>query len=67
MIGGKARDGKRKEKKIPQWQQRIEKSIGEWRKDLGRLEKLRKSGKLNDEEWKSWTRNTIFLRKDVFW
>ena len=49
MIGGKVRDGKRKEKKKPHWQQRIEKSISEWRKDLGRVEDLKRSGKFNDE------------------
>ena len=49
MIRGKVGDGKRKEKKKPHWQWRIEKSIGEWRKDLGRVEQLRKSEKLNYE------------------
>ena len=49
MIGGKVGDGSRKEKKKPHWQQRIGKSVGEWRKDLGRVEELRKSGTLNDE------------------
>ena len=29
--------GKRKENKKPRWQRRIEKSIGEWRKDLTKL------------------------------
>ena len=33
--------GKRKENKKPRWQ-RIEKSIGEWRKDLARVDELRK-------------------------
>ena len=37
MIGGKVEYGKRKEKKKPHWQQKIEKSIGEWRKDLGTM------------------------------
>ena len=49
MIGGKMADGKRKEKKKPHCHRRIGKSIGGWRKDLGRVEELRKSGKLNDE------------------
>ena len=49
MIGGKVGDGKRKEKKKPHWQQRIEKSIGEWRKDLAWVEQLKRSGKFNDE------------------
>ena len=49
MTGGKVADGKSKEKEKPHWQRRIEKSIGEWRKYLGRVEELRKSGKLNDK------------------
>ena len=66
MIGGKVGDGKRKEKKIPQWQQRIEKSIGEWRKDLGRLEELRKSGKLNDEAMEKLDKKYNLLEKGCF-
>ena len=38
----KKKKGKRKENKKPRWQRRIEKSIGEWRKDLARVDELRK-------------------------
>ena len=40
LIG--RRRGKRGDRKKPRWQRRIERSIVEWRKDLGRVEELRK-------------------------
>ena len=63
MIGGKVGDGKRKEKKKPHWQRRIEKSIGELGKDLGRVEGLRKSGKLNDETMEKLHKKFNLLEK----
>ena len=63
MIGGKVGDGKRKEKKKPHWQQRIEKSISEWRKDLGRVEDLKRSGKFNDETMEKLDKKYNLLEK----
>ena len=37
---------KKKEKGKPYWQRRVERNIGEWRKDLGRVEELRKGTEL---------------------
>ena len=66
MIRGKVGDGKRKEKKKPHWQQRIEKSIDEWRKDLGRLEELRKCGKLMYEAMEKLDKKYSLLEKGYF-
>ena len=66
MIRGKVGDGKRKEKKKPHWQQRIEKSIDEWGKDLGRLEELRKSGKLIYEAMEKLDKKYNLLEKGYF-
>ena len=63
MIGGKVGDRKRKEKKKPHWQRRIEKSIGELGKDLDRVEGLRKSGKLNDEAMEKLHKKFNLLEK----
>ena len=41
-LGLKVRDRKKTEFRKPWWQRRIERSIGEWRKDLGRIEEIRK-------------------------
>ena len=41
-LGLMGKGKKRKEKGKPWWQRRLEKSIGEWRKDLGRVEEIRK-------------------------
>ena len=63
MIGGKVGDGNRKEKKKSHWQQRIGKSIGEWRKDLDRVEESRKSGTLNDEAMEKLDKKYNLLEK----
>ena len=63
MIGGEVEDEKRKEKKKRHWQRRIEKNIGEWTKDLGRVEELRKSGKLNDEAMEKLDKKYNLLEK----
>ena len=67
MIAGKVGDAKRKEKKKPHWHQRTEKSVGEWRKDLGRVEELKKSGKLNDEAAEKLDKKYSLLEKGSFW
>ena len=41
-LGLKVRDRKKAEFRKPWWQRRIERSIGEWRKDLSRIEEIRK-------------------------
>ena len=66
MIGGKMGDGKREEKKKPHSQRRIEKSIGKWRKYLGRVEELRKTGKLNDEAIEKLDKKYNLLEKGCF-
>ena len=67
MIAGKVGDAKRKEKKKPHWNQRTEKSVGEWRKDLGRVEELKKSEKLNDEAAEKLDKKYSLLEKGSFW
>ena len=42
-------EGKKKEKDKPFWQRRIERNIGEWQKDLGKVEEIRKGTKLKAE------------------
>ena len=42
-------EGKNKQKVKPFWQRRVESNIAEWRKDLGRVEEVRKGTKLKDE------------------
>ncbi|MGY8822311.1 MAG: RNA-directed DNA polymerase, partial [Pseudomonadales bacterium] len=45
----KEKVGKFKEKGKPFWQRRVERNIAEWRKDLGRVEEMRKGTKLKAE------------------
>ena len=45
----KKTEGKNKEKEKPFWQRRVERNIVEWRKDLGRVEEVRKGTKLKDK------------------
>ena len=49
-LGVKGRKkGKKMERKKPRWQRRIEKSIKNWRKDLSRIQEIRR-GVLNDRK-----------------
>ena len=49
-LGMKGRKkGKKMERKKPRWQRRIEKSIKNWRKDLSRIQEIRR-GVLNDRK-----------------
>ena len=41
-------EGRKKEKGKPYWQRRVEKNIVEWRKDLGRVEEMRKGTVLKE-------------------
>ena len=45
-LGLKIGAGKKAEEKKPWWQRRIERSIKVWRKDLGRVEEIRKGAKV---------------------
>ena len=45
----KKAEGKNKEKDKPFWKRRVERNIVEWRKDLGRVEEVRKGTKLKDK------------------
>ena len=42
-------EGKKKEKSKPFWERRVGRNIVEWRRDLGRVEEVRKGTKLKDE------------------
>ena len=42
-------EGKKKEKEKPFWQRRAERNIGEWQKNLGRVEEIRNGTKLKAE------------------
>ena len=42
-------EGKNKQKGKPFWQRSVERNIAEWRKDLGRVEEVKKGTKLKDE------------------
>ena len=45
----KKAEGKNIEKDKPFWKRRVERNIVEWRKDLGRVEEVRKGTKLKDK------------------
>ena len=45
----KKAEGKNIEKVKPFWKRRVERNIVEWRKDLGRVEEVRKGTKLKDK------------------
>ena len=48
-LGFKVRSRKRAEFRKPWWQRRIERSIVEWRKDLGRIEEIRKGTNVGEK------------------
>ena len=56
----------KEEREEPHWQRRIEKSIGKWRKDLYKVEELRKSEKLNDEAMEKLDKKYNLVEKGCF-
>ena len=48
-LGLRFGNGKKAEERKPWWQRRIEGNIGRWRKDLARVEEIRKGSKVRDK------------------
>ena len=57
------RKGKKSEKMKPRWQRRIESSIVEWRKDLSRVEELRKGKVLRSKVMDGLVRRYDIIEK----
>ena len=55
--------GSKKEKGKPFWQRRVERSISEWRKDLGRVEEIRKGNKVKETVFKQLNRKYDLVEK----
>ena len=62
-LGLIGKDKRKTVKMKPWWQRRLERSIIEWRKDLGRVEEIRKGSQVNRWSGTGWRGGMVLWRE----